>query len=104
MTCYFYKYKVVLLCFIPSLLQKMLEWAVTENREAKMNPVTAENAFRLTLIIQDFLQSEGLVNSNMWTEKVRNISLKSFFFGSERLYSKKEILYPHSALIFNQMQ
>ena len=97
MTCYFYKYKVVLLCFIPSLLQKMLEWAVTENREAKMNPVTAENAFRLTLIIQDFLQSEGLVNSNMWTEKVCNISLKSFFFfGSERLYSKKEVLYPHS--------
>ena len=75
----------------------MLEWAVTENREAKMNPVTAENAFRLTLIIQDFLQSEGLVNSNMWTEKVCNISLKSFFFfGSERLYSKKEVLYPHS--------
>ncbi|TKC49688.1 hypothetical protein EI555_016858 [Monodon monoceros] len=52
------------------LLQKMLEWAVTENREAKFNPVTAENAFRLMLIIQDFLQSEGLVNSNMWTEKL----------------------------------
>ncbi|EPY77622.1 hypothetical protein CB1_001225002 [Camelus ferus] len=52
------------------LLQKMLEWAVTENREAKINPVTAENAFRLMLIIQDFLQSEGLVNSNMWTEKL----------------------------------
>uniref|UniRef100_A0A8D0WEU7 Cytochrome P450 family 20 subfamily A member 1 n=1 Tax=Sus scrofa TaxID=9823 RepID=A0A8D0WEU7_PIG len=52
------------------LLQKMLEWAVTENREAKINPVTAENALRLMLIIQDFLQSEGLVNSNMWTEKL----------------------------------
>lgn len=52
------------------LLQKMLEWAVTENREAKTNPVTAENAFRLMLIIQDFLQSEGRVNSNMWTEKL----------------------------------
>ncbi|XP_062950021.1 neurobeachin-like protein 1 isoform X4 [Cynocephalus volans] len=52
------------------LLQKMLEWAVTENREAKTNPITAENAFRLMLIIQDFLQSEGLVNSNMWTEKL----------------------------------
>lgn len=51
------------------LLQKMLEWAVTENREAKTNPVTAQNAFRLMLIIQDFLQSEGLVNSNKWTEK-----------------------------------
>ncbi|XP_006862088.1 PREDICTED: neurobeachin-like protein 1 [Chrysochloris asiatica] len=52
------------------LLQKMLEWAVTENREVKTNPGTAENAFRLILIIQDFLQSEGLVNSNMWTEKL----------------------------------
>ncbi|KAL1771089.1 neurobeachin 1 isoform X1 [Sigmodon hispidus] len=52
------------------LLQKMLEWAVTENRDAKNSPVTAENAFRLMLIIQDFLQSEGLVNSNMWTEKL----------------------------------
>uniref|UniRef100_A0A5F8H4S1 Neurobeachin like 1 n=1 Tax=Monodelphis domestica TaxID=13616 RepID=A0A5F8H4S1_MONDO len=44
------------------LLQKMLEWAVTENREAKTNPATAENAFRLLLIIQDFLQTEGLLN------------------------------------------
>uniref|UniRef100_A0A8C2NAX6 Neurobeachin like 1 n=1 Tax=Capra hircus TaxID=9925 RepID=A0A8C2NAX6_CAPHI len=46
--------------------------------EAKTNPITAENAFRLTLIIQNFLQSEGLVNSNMWTEKVRNVSLIFF--------------------------
>ncbi|MBZ3888746.1 Neurobeachin-like protein 1 [Sciurus carolinensis] len=53
-----------------TLLQKMLEWAVTENRETKTNPVTAENAFRLMMIIQDFLQSEGLVNSSMWTEKL----------------------------------
>ncbi|KAM7339388.1 hypothetical protein ACRRTK_000003 [Alexandromys fortis] len=52
------------------LLQKMLEWTVTEHRDAKSSPVTAENAFRLMLIIQDFLQSEGLVNSNMWTEKL----------------------------------
>ncbi|XP_048664305.1 neurobeachin-like protein 1 isoform X11 [Marmota marmota marmota] len=52
------------------LLQKMLEWAVTENRETKANSVTAENAFRLMMIIQDFLQSEGLVNSSMWTEKL----------------------------------
>lgn len=54
----------------------MLEWAVTENRDAKSSPVTAENAFRLMLIIQDFLQSEGLVNSNVWTEKVSNDVLK----------------------------
>ncbi|XP_075385717.1 neurobeachin-like protein 1 isoform X2 [Tenrec ecaudatus] len=52
------------------LLQKMLEWAVTENREAKVNPGIAENAFRLMLITQDFLQSEGLINSNIWTEKL----------------------------------
>ncbi|XP_053514699.1 neurobeachin-like protein 1 isoform X1 [Artibeus jamaicensis] len=52
------------------LLQKMLEWAVAENREAKTNPVTAENAFRLMLIIQDFLQSEELANANTWTEKL----------------------------------
>lgn len=89
MTCYFYKYKVVLLCFIPSLLQKMLEWAVTENREAKTNPITAENAFRLTLIIQNFLQSEGLVNSNMWTEKVRNVSLIFFLVVGDFIQRKK---------------
>nr|XP_048315334.1 neurobeachin-like protein 1 isoform X2 [Myodes glareolus] len=53
-----------------TLLQKMLEWAVTEHRDVKSSPVTAESAFRLMLIIQDFLQSEGLVNSNMWTEKL----------------------------------
>lgn len=70
---YLSKLMVVLrgLCFTLSLLQKMLEWAVTENRDAKTNPVAAENAFRLTLITQDFLQSEGLANSNMWTEKVQ---------------------------------
>ncbi|XP_029425829.1 neurobeachin-like protein 1 isoform X5 [Nannospalax galili] len=53
-----------------TLLQKMLEWAVTENRDAKNSPVTVENAFQLILIIQDFLQSEGVVNSSMWTEKL----------------------------------
>ncbi|KAK7808080.1 hypothetical protein U0070_026517 [Myodes glareolus] len=44
-----------------TLLQKMLEWAVTEHRDVKSSPVTAESAFRLMLIIQDFLQSEGLL-------------------------------------------
>lgn len=73
MSFYFSKLKMVLrgLYFTLSLLQKMLEWAVTENREAKTNPVIAENAFRLLLMVQDFLQSEGLVNSNVWTEKVQ---------------------------------
>ncbi|XP_060137891.1 neurobeachin-like protein 1 [Zootoca vivipara] len=52
------------------LLEKMLEWAVTDNRDAKSLPVYAENAFRLLLIVQDFLQAEGLVNSSLWTEKL----------------------------------
>uniref|UniRef100_A0A8D2LC14 Neurobeachin-like protein 2 n=1 Tax=Varanus komodoensis TaxID=61221 RepID=A0A8D2LC14_VARKO len=53
------------------LLEKMLEWAVTDSRDVKSLPMYAENAFRLLLIVQDFLQAEGLVNSNLWTEKVQ---------------------------------
>ncbi|XP_069053304.1 neurobeachin-like protein 1 isoform X2 [Lepisosteus oculatus] len=55
-----------------SLLEKMLEWAVTDNREATAAtlPVHTENAVRLLHIVQDFLQAEGLVNPAMWTEKV----------------------------------
>ncbi|XP_059583066.1 neurobeachin-like protein 1 isoform X2 [Alligator mississippiensis] len=53
-----------------NLLEKMLEWAVTDNRDAKALLTHAENAFRLLLIVQDFLQAEGLVNSNLWTEKL----------------------------------
>ncbi|XP_043381670.1 neurobeachin-like protein 1 isoform X1 [Chelonia mydas] len=53
-----------------NLLEKMLEWTVTDNRDAKALPTHAENAFRLLLIVQDFLQAEGLVNSNLWTEKL----------------------------------
>ncbi|KAM4626241.1 neurobeachin-like protein 1 [Discoglossus pictus] len=53
-----------------NLLEKMPEWAVTENREAKSLPIHAENANRLLHIVQDFLQSEGLVNSHLWTEKL----------------------------------
>ncbi|KAJ6665248.1 hypothetical protein lerEdw1_004297 [Lerista edwardsae] len=53
-----------------NLLEKMLEWAVTDSREAKSLPVYAENGFRLLLIVQDFLQAEGLVNSSLWTEKL----------------------------------
>uniref|UniRef100_A0A8C4WKP7 Neurobeachin-like protein 2 n=1 Tax=Gopherus evgoodei TaxID=1825980 RepID=A0A8C4WKP7_9SAUR len=52
-----------------NLLEKMLEWTVTDNRDTKALPTHAENAFRLLLIVQDFLQAEGLVNSNLWTEK-----------------------------------
>lgn len=48
----------------------MLEWAVTDSREAKSFPVYAENGFRLLIIVQDFLQAEGVVNSSLWTEKV----------------------------------
>ncbi|KAG8124733.1 hypothetical protein E2320_019985, partial [Naja naja] len=53
-----------------NLLEKMLEWAVTDTREAKSLPVYTENAFRLLFIVQDFLQAEGLVNSRLWTEKL----------------------------------
>uniref|UniRef100_A0A8C4KJI5 Neurobeachin-like protein 2 n=1 Tax=Dromaius novaehollandiae TaxID=8790 RepID=A0A8C4KJI5_DRONO len=53
-----------------NLLEKMLEWSVTDNRDSKALPTHAENAFRLLLIVQDFLQAEGLVNSNLWTEKL----------------------------------
>ncbi|XP_042326371.1 neurobeachin-like protein 1 isoform X2 [Sceloporus undulatus] len=53
-----------------NLLEKMLEWAVTDNRDAKSLPAYAENAFWLLLMVQDFLQAEGLVNSSLWTEKL----------------------------------
>uniref|UniRef100_K7FGC5 Neurobeachin-like protein 2 n=1 Tax=Pelodiscus sinensis TaxID=13735 RepID=K7FGC5_PELSI len=53
-----------------SLLEKMLEWTVTDNRDTKALPTHAENAFHLLLIVQDFLQAEGLVNTNLWTEKL----------------------------------
>uniref|UniRef100_A0A670XSQ3 Neurobeachin like 1 n=1 Tax=Pseudonaja textilis TaxID=8673 RepID=A0A670XSQ3_PSETE len=53
-----------------NLLEKMLEWAVTDTREAKSPPVYTEKAFRLLFIVQDFLQAEGLVNSRLWTEKL----------------------------------
>ncbi|KAG7467392.1 hypothetical protein MATL_G00152830 [Megalops atlanticus] len=55
-----------------SLLEKMLEWAVTDNREATaaMLPQHTENAVRLLHMVQDFLQAEGLVNPALWTEKL----------------------------------
>ncbi|XP_029462161.1 neurobeachin-like protein 1 isoform X2 [Rhinatrema bivittatum] len=53
-----------------NLLEKMPEWAVTDNREAKGLLGHAENAIQLLNIVQDFLQTEGLVNCNLWTEKL----------------------------------
>ncbi|XP_051567309.1 neurobeachin-like protein 1 isoform X1 [Myxocyprinus asiaticus] len=55
-----------------SLMERMLEWAVTDNREATTAtlPQHTENAVRLLHIVQDFLQAEGLVNPALWTEKV----------------------------------
>ncbi|OXB76885.1 UNVERIFIED_CONTAM: hypothetical protein H355_002578 [Colinus virginianus] len=53
-----------------NLLEKMLEWSVTDNRDSKALPTHTENAFRLLLIVQDFLQAEGLVNLSLWTEKL----------------------------------
>uniref|UniRef100_A0A8C5N2A9 Neurobeachin like 1 n=1 Tax=Leptobrachium leishanense TaxID=445787 RepID=A0A8C5N2A9_9ANUR len=49
------------------LLEKMPEWAVTENKESKFH---AENANRLLHIVQDFLQSEGMINPSLWTGKL----------------------------------
>ncbi|MEQ2183621.1 hypothetical protein GOODEAATRI_000020, partial [Goodea atripinnis] len=55
-----------------NLLERMLEWAVTDNREASAAslPQHTENAVRLLHIVQDFLQAEGLVNPVLWTDKV----------------------------------
>ncbi|MGH0167376.1 UNVERIFIED_CONTAM: hypothetical protein FKN15_052506 [Acipenser sinensis] len=55
-----------------NLLEKMIEWAVTDNREATVAtlPVHTENAVFLLHTLQDFLQAEGLVNPALWTEKV----------------------------------
>ncbi|XP_069839468.1 neurobeachin-like protein 1 isoform X4 [Dendropsophus ebraccatus] len=52
-----------------NLLEKMPEWAVTENRDPKTQ-VNAENANRLLHVVQDFLQAEGRVNNSLWTEKL----------------------------------
>ncbi|XP_040213180.1 neurobeachin-like protein 1 isoform X2 [Rana temporaria] len=52
-----------------NLLEKMPEWAVTENREPK-SQIHAENANKLLHIVQDFLQSEGYVTPSLWTEKL----------------------------------
>lgn len=53
-------------------MERMLEWAVSDNREASAAtlPQHTENAVRLLHIVQDFLQAEGLVNPSLWTEKV----------------------------------
>nr|XP_054599164.1 neurobeachin-like protein 1 isoform X1 [Nothobranchius furzeri] len=54
------------------LLERLLEWAVSDNREASAAklPQHTENAVRLLHMVQDFLQAEGLVNPALWTEKV----------------------------------
>ncbi|XP_049608212.1 neurobeachin-like protein 1 isoform X1 [Syngnathus scovelli] len=54
------------------LMERMLELAVTDNREASAAtlPQHTENAVRLLHIVQDFLQAEGLINPSLWTEKV----------------------------------
>lgn len=53
-------------------MERMLEWAVADNREASAAtlPQHTENAVRLLHMVQDFLQAEGLVNPALWTEKV----------------------------------
>ncbi|KAM8904058.1 neurobeachin-like protein 1 isoform 2-T3 [Spinachia spinachia] len=55
-----------------SLMERMLTWAVGDNRDATAAtlPQHTENAVRLLHMVQDFLQAEGLVNPALWTEKV----------------------------------
>ncbi|XP_020794739.2 neurobeachin-like protein 1 [Boleophthalmus pectinirostris] len=54
------------------LMERMLEWAVGDNREASAAslPQHTENAVRLLHLVQDFLQAEGLINPALWTERV----------------------------------
>ncbi|KAJ3584809.1 hypothetical protein NHX12_015304, partial [Muraenolepis orangiensis] len=54
------------------LMERMLEWAVADNREssAAALPQHTENAVRLLHAVQDFLQAEGLVSPSLWSEKV----------------------------------
>ncbi|KAJ0009506.1 hypothetical protein NQD34_001208 [Periophthalmus magnuspinnatus] len=54
------------------LMERMLEWAVGDNREASAAtlPQHTENAVRLLHMVQDFLQAEGLINPALWTERV----------------------------------
>ncbi|XP_076158955.1 neurobeachin-like protein 1 [Alosa pseudoharengus] len=53
-----------------SLLERMLEQAVTDNREspAATLPQHTESAVRLLHVVQDFLQAEGLVSPALWSE------------------------------------
>ncbi|XP_077472025.1 neurobeachin-like protein 1 isoform X2 [Stigmatopora argus] len=55
-----------------SLMERMLQWAVTDNHEASAAtlPQHTKNAVRLLHMVQDFLQAEGLINPALWTEKV----------------------------------
>ncbi|MCJ8729842.1 hypothetical protein PDJAM_G00110980 [Pangasius djambal] len=55
-----------------SLLERMLECAVSDNREcaAATLPEHTENAVRLLHVVQDFLQAEGLVNPALWSERL----------------------------------
>lgn len=55
-----------------SLLERMLECAVSDNREcaAAMLPEHTENAVRLLHVVQDFLQAEGLINPALWSERL----------------------------------
>ncbi|XP_076871278.1 neurobeachin-like protein 1 isoform X2 [Brachyhypopomus gauderio] len=54
------------------LMEQMLEWAVTDNRESAVAclPQHTENAVRLLHMVQDFLQAEGLVNPALWSERL----------------------------------
>ncbi|XP_042558754.1 LOW QUALITY PROTEIN: neurobeachin-like protein 1 [Clupea harengus] len=55
-----------------SLLERMLELAVSANREspAATLPQHTESAVRLLHVVQDFLQAEGLVSPALWSERL----------------------------------
>lgn len=50
-----------------SLLERMLECAVTDIHEAPVAPGQTETAEHLLMVVQDFLQAEGLVNPALWS-------------------------------------
>ena len=58
--------------FPPSLLEMMLESALTDIKESTptMLPSLTQNALKLLRLLQDFLFSEGQSNPALWSEKV----------------------------------
>ncbi|KAK0136012.1 Neurobeachin-like protein 1 [Merluccius polli] len=60
------------------LMERMLECAVADNREACASalPRHTENAVRLLHAVQDFLQAEGLVSPALWSDALLEDTLR----------------------------